>query len=126
MRNRDFEEAIRWEVNSSSQCKMMDYQPGNGSRYVIVFTQIPVEPAAPPMPRYPLGWLVALADGAEGGKCAVFVGSGWLSRSYVKEKLRLLSNSDVAVLTEIIGFVIGRPAPEALDRVEYVRRIQQE
>jgi len=130
MRVKDFKEAIRWQVNDLvPQCTVMEYQPGNGSRYVIMFTRVP--PAACEGVGCMRGsWLVALPDGAGQGHCAVFAGSGYLDPSYVAEKLHLGNRDDALVLTEIIGHVLSRSTPSALDEEAHrdwlVEHIQSE
>ena len=123
MRIKDFEEAIRWAVDDLvPQCKILEYQPGNGTRYVIMFARVP--PAAcERIGSQKNSWLVSLPDGALAGRCMVLAGEGYLDPSYVAEKLNIKPNDDVLVLTEIIGHVLGRKTPSALDEEGYKERI---
>lgn len=126
MRSRDIEESIRWSVDDLvPSCKVYEYQPGNGSRYVISFTKIPAA-ACEKLGCRGGSWLVALPDGAGQGHCAIFAQDGYLSPSYVQEKLHLSSEDDALVLTEFIGRILGRRTPEALDKEAYVERLQNE
>jgi hypothetical protein len=130
MRTKDFDDAIRWQVDDPvPSCKVLEYQPGNGSRYVIMFSKIPVA-ACEGIGCMQGSWMVSLADGACSGSCAIFGGSGCLDPSYVAEKLssafRVQDGDDVFVLTEIIGRVLGRKTPSAFDCEGYVARTQEE
>lgn len=124
MRTKDFEEAIRWQTDAISQCKVLEYQPGNGTRYVLMFTKVP-QAACDGIGANKSSWLVSLPDGAHSGHCAVFKEGGWLDPSYVMEKLgfKLSQTDDVLVLTEIIGRILNRPTPSALDEDGYRTRV---
>ena len=53
--------------------------------------------------------------------------SGYLSPSYVSEKMHMKDAFDDAlVLTEIIGHVLGRKTPTAIDSELFVGRTQNE
>jgi len=124
MRTKGFEEAIRWQTDATSQCKVMEYQPGNGSRYIIMFTRVPLA-ACEEIGCNKQSWLVSLPDGAHMGHCAVLKEGGYLDPSYVAEKFSFSQSwsNDVLVLTEIIGRVLGRATPSALDEEGYKARI---
>lgn len=119
MRIKDFAGSIKWQVdNPIPQCKVLEYQPGNGGRYVIMFAKIPVT-ACEGIGCSEDSWLVSLPDGVKQGQCAILKSSGYLDPSYVKEKFRLDNNNDALVLTEIIGHVLNRQTPSALDEEGY-------
>ena len=127
MRTKEIQEAIKWIVDDPvPYCKIMEYQPGNGTRYVISFARVPTS-ACKLLGCQENSWVVSLlGDGALSGSAVFTAKNGFLSPSYVKEKLRLTSYDDSMVLTEIIGLQLGRPTPEALDKEGYVGKIQLE
>ncbi len=123
MRTKTIEESIRWKVDHCDPARLfsrqvlLEYQPGNGSRYVVSFAQVPDE-AQSGLGCYPGSWLVSLVDGACEGRACVLGPHGYLSLDYVAQKLRLpleTHEGDLRVLTELIGHVLGRPCPSALD-----------
>lgn len=123
MRTKTIEESIRWKVDSRDPARLfsrqvlLEYQPGNGSRYVVSFAQVPDE-AQKGLGCSPGSWLVSLVDGACEGRACVLAPHGYLSLDYVAEKLRLpfeTHEGDLRVLCELIGHVLGRPCPSALN-----------
>ena len=123
MRTKTIKESIRWIVDHHDPARLfsrqvlLEYQPGNGSRYVVSFAQVPDE-AQEGLGCSPGSWLVSLVDGACDGRACVLAPHGYLSLDYVAEKLWLpikTHEDDLRVLTELFGWVLGRPCPSAMD-----------
>lgn len=123
MRTKTIEEGIRWIRDNHDPARLfsrqvvLEYQPGNGSRYVVSFTQVPGG-AEDGLGCFPGSFVVSLVDGACDGRCCVLAPAGYLAPSYVAEKMRLPLDryeGDVLVLTELFGHILGRPTPSAQD-----------
>jgi len=117
MRTKTIEESIKHKAEQAMGVTVVEYQPGNGTRYVASFCRLPHD-AGEFVGCQAGSWLVALVDGALAGRCCVLAPGGFLSRSYVAEKLGLRPREDaddLAVLTELFGHILGRPTPSAQD-----------
>jgi hypothetical protein len=124
MRKKTIEESICWimqeyrPMDLSLRHALLEYQPGNGSRYVISFTRVP-DGIESTLGCHPGSFIVSLVDGELSGRCCILAPDGYLSPVYMAEKLRLGVKSqlnDIMVLTEIIGHILGRPTPSAQDK----------
>lgn len=95
----------RWELGDArSNVDLIDYQPGNGTRYVLCFTLISdtsaadyVEPGAQRV--YVVSWL------HRGGSLLVARGS-FLDWERVAKEFKV-SKEDAVVLAEVIGYATG-------------------
>jgi hypothetical protein len=123
MRTKTIQESICWirdhhdPTRLFSRQVLLEYQPGNGSRYVVSFVQVPGG-AEEGIGCFPGSFVVSLADGACSGRCCVLAPAGYLAPNYVAEKLRLpfdRNEDDVLVLTELFGHILGRQTPSAQD-----------
>ena len=91
--------------------QVLEYQPGNGCRYTVVFTPI-VSPTI--AGRWGLAadapTLVSIKASTSGSACALFAGEGggFLSPRYVQEKLRGLTDEEAELLAEVLGYMLGR------------------
>ena len=96
---------------------MLEYQPGNGTRYLLHITSFTTLNIAPDPVREYFGkgyYTVGLfTDGGQGTCMTVQTHQGYLAPSYVKEKLQLTSDSDAYVLAEVIAHFTGRTATDA-------------
>lgn len=82
---------------------VVEYQPGNGSRYHLVVTNLREVGA---------GLVVALMTEGHGTCMTVMPGAGYLAASYVREKLKV-GLGDSVVLAELIAHLTGRTADDA-------------
>lgn len=95
--------------------RLVDYQPGNGTRYVVAFQRVPFADSSSDsgvavLERVGLPLEVAIVSWIHEGKCmALDLDGGVLHWSYVQEKLRCNEPSAV-VLAELFAFVLGRTA----------------
>lgn len=94
--------------------RIVEYQPGNGTRYVLVITRV-AEPATSPEKRDKLGtggevatYLVAKLNAGAGTAMLVGGVKHFLHYSSVQEKLKV-GISDAVVLAELIGTLLGMP-----------------
>jgi hypothetical protein len=101
-------------VDSFNKVQVIEYQPGNGTKYVLVITRI-TEPASPSELRDRLGtggerdtYLVAKVNGGYG--TAVLLGgvNHYLHFNTIQEKLGC-SISDAVVLAELLGQLLDMP-----------------
>jgi hypothetical protein len=94
--------------------RAVEYQPGNGSRYSLVLSDLSFMPTTSRAVKPPNGTVLVW--------CANF-GKGWLTENYgsapvhftsVREKLGC-SITDAVVLAELIGYLLSRPYVSAED-----------
>lgn len=82
---------------------VLEYQPGNGSRYIIHLTDL----------RSMGGHRVfALMTEGHGTCMTVMPGAGYLASGYVREKLKV-GLGDSVVIAELIAHLTGRRADDA-------------
>lgn len=127
MRTKNIEESITNRVDEPGRTTL-EYQPGNGSRYVLLLSYLP-EPARPFLGCQDGSWAISIVDGACSGRCCILAPSGYLDPSYIAEKFRMdirTHRNDLMVLTEVIGYLLGRPTPSALDNEGLVKRTHDE
>lgn len=127
MRTKNIEESIINRTDEPGRI-LLEYQPGNGTRYVLLLTRVP-DGAQDVVGCRAGSWVVSLVDGALSGRCCVLAPDGYLSPSYVAEKLRMdarTQRDDLMVLTEVIGHLLGRETPSALDNEGLVERTHHE
>lgn len=126
MRTKTIGEGIKWISDRSdpgclfSRQIALEYQPGNGTRYVLHLAQLPAA-ACGGAGAQPGSWSVSLIDGALAGRCCVLAPSGYLDPGYLAEKLRISAREagdDLAVLAELIGSLLGRQTVCALEGAE--------
>ena len=89
---------------------VIEYQPGNGSRYVVHLTDM-IGFNMEGNPR----WTVALLT-CGSGTAMTLSERGYLDPTYVAEKLRV-GMPDAIVLTQLIAHVTGRATSAVLDRL---------
>lgn len=83
---------------------MLDYQPGNGTRYVCSFTDLRSAEGALKMFGVPEGgWIFSMP--LRNVSMPVFM-HGYLHWHYVSEKLKVCK-ADAVVLAELIGSIVG-------------------
>lgn len=92
---------------SVENVRLVEYQPGNGTRYQLAFTQLSALSGAPNL----LGcqeacWVVSYLNQE---RCAILAPAGFLHFTYVAQKFGC-GASDAIVLAELIGFILGRAA----------------
>jgi hypothetical protein len=95
--------------------RFVEYQPGNGTRYQMFLVDTSVFPSC-------VSSAIGL-DPTDGGVVVAFpLGRyrtmtlskyGYLARSYVAEKIDSNNQSDVAVLTELLGYLLDRKTEKA-------------
>lgn len=90
----------------------VEYQPGNGTRYALVFTRLNEMPAT----RRALGAgedavLVTLATDPKGSRACVFTVGGYIEPYRVEERLTPRRFADAAALCEVIAHVVGGTCP---------------
>jgi hypothetical protein len=109
MRTKSIYAALRANDVSNCPVRVVDYQPGNGTAYHLVFTPIPITDASE---RIGVGQshLVTLVN--YGRSMVVADTGGYLSPSYVALKLKV-GAGDAVVLAEIIAHFTGRTADDA-------------
>jgi hypothetical protein len=95
--------------NSFGTTRFIEYQPGNGTRYQLILVGVsstsgPVNDAIGFGPDG--GWIVSFPLGKY--RTACLSNSGYLSRDYLAAKIDSKNESDVAVLTELLGFLLNR------------------
>jgi hypothetical protein len=116
MRTRPIEKAIVAEFTASAPVTVLEYQPGNGTRYHLHITDLRAALAgAPPRVTYRTGfgaYYVALYTEGHGTCMTVADTGGYLSPDYVAAKLKV-SGGDAVVLAELIARYTGRTALDA-------------
>ena len=86
----------------SEGIRVVDYQPGNGYRYLVAVATLPQEESWIPQSVL-VSWLYESA-------CMVVQADGELHWRYVQEKMKC-TESDARVLTELIAYLVpGRDA----------------
>jgi len=115
LRTRSFEESIKVRVENGP-VTLIDYQPGNGSRYTLTFTRIePGDGAALlGLARESGGYVVSYEQGETS---QVFSLGGYVHWTYVRLIRR---QADQLVLAEIIASIVGAEAltPEQYEQQE--------
>lgn len=99
------------EMEDCADTTVVNYQPGNGSRYTIVVTRI-THPKACKVLNFSDS---AVVVNVLGMGSMVIATHGYLTYGYVQQKLKC-SLSDAIVLAEVIGHLTGR---EAMSCEEY-------
>jgi hypothetical protein len=116
MRTKSIERATVAELTASAPVTIVEYQPGNGTRYLVHITDLRAALAgAPPRVTDRAGhgaYYVALYTEGHGTCMTVADTGGYLAPSYVSEKLRV-SAGDAVVLAELIARYTGRRADDA-------------
>ena len=125
MRSKTIEESVIWKLESPGRHTFIEYQPGNGSRYVVSTQQLPAA-VCERLGCQRGSFLITLPDGAGCGKCMLLAPGGYLDPSYVAEKLGLKNLDDIMVLTELFGHLLSRKTPEALDGEDFCGRTHNE
>lgn len=99
--------------------KVVEWCPGNGTRYLLAMTPIMSTPAEETLGAPRGAWIVSYAPGTAHSATAVFAGrdGGYLSPFYVAEKLRI-GDVDAFEVARVIGTVLGRPHDGAALEVE--------
>jgi hypothetical protein len=95
--------------------RFVEYQPGNGTRYQMFLVETSVFPreANDAIGLDPTDGGVVVAFPLGGYKTLTLAKYGYLARSYVAEKIGSDNKSDVAVLTELLGFLLNRKVEPA-------------
>jgi hypothetical protein len=112
-RTKSLEDSCRANDTYPNPVRVVDYQPGNGTRYHLVF----VGPYVPTFATEKLDLagcytVTHLVDGK--GRTMTVANTGtYLSMDYVAEKLGLSSTEDAKVLAEVIAHFTGRRADTA-------------
>jgi hypothetical protein len=116
MRTKTIEAATLAEYTVAAPVTIVEYQPGNGTRYPIHITDLRHGlNAAPPATNAYAGhgaWYVAIYTMGHGTCMLVSDTGGYLSPDYVASKLKV-SEGDAVVLAEIIAKHTGRTALDA-------------
>lgn len=94
---------IKRAMPSGPGSTFYDYQPGNGTRYALLFTYLTGGPGTDIEPGS------NLVTDLNSGRSSLFAPSGFLAPGYVSEKLGM-SEADGAVVAEFIGHVMKRDA----------------
>lgn len=118
MRTRPIEDSIKFEFTASAPVTVIEYQPGNGTRYLLHITDLRAALAgAPPRVTDRTGfgaYYVALYTEGHGTCMTVGDTGGYLSPDYVAGKLKV-SAGDAVVLAELIARYTGRTALASVD-----------
>lgn len=116
MRTKSIEDSVKAQHTASAPVTVVEYQPGNGTRYHLHITDLRegLDQAPPAVNAYAGhgAWYVALYTEGHGTCMTVADTGGYLSPSYVAEKLKV-SPGDARVLAEIIARYTGRTADDA-------------
>lgn len=120
MRTKSIEKAIVAAHTAPAPVTVIEYQPGNGTRYSVHITDLRAHlDGAPPALNAYAGhgaWYVALYTEGRGTCMLVADNGGYLAPSYVASKLKV-SEGDAVVLAEIIARYTGRTADDASVKV---------
>jgi hypothetical protein len=117
MRTKSIEQSIKCQYTHDSTT-ILDYQPGNGSKYILHITCLDWLKDAPPTVIDRVGgncFTVALLTEGHGTCMTVSDTGGYLSADYVAEKLKV-GYPDAVVLSEIIAMFTGRTATDASEK----------
>jgi hypothetical protein len=115
MRTKTLEENIKAELTASAPVTVLEYQPGNGTRYLLHITDLRALSEAPPQVTAYAGhgaYYVALYTQGHGTCMTIADTGGYLSPVYVASKLGV-GEGDALVLAEIIARYTGRTALDA-------------
>ena len=108
---RTIAEGITATNSNEARVHFVEYQPGNGTRYVLQLTDLGLE--RPGSIVGAIRWIVTRLHCPNSG--TVLLGNtGYLHWSYIGEKFGV-SRTDAVVLTELIGYLIGRLASTTED-----------
>jgi hypothetical protein len=109
-------DSIKAAHTSPAPVTVLEYQPGNGTRYLIHVTDLRAHlNGAPPAVNAYAGhgaYFVALYTAGHGTCMTVADTGGYLSPDYVASKLKV-GEGDALVLAEIIAKYTGRTALDA-------------
>ena len=109
-------DAILWTENRTGPTIFIEYEPGNGTRYICTITELDLTARALPALGFsrvePAG--VFMFAWLNKGRAHAFRNDGYLAPGYVAEKLNC-GLADGAVLAELIAHYTGRTADNALD-----------
>ena len=121
-RTRSWDRAIVAQHKLGGNVTLVEYQPGNGTRYGVTFVYVPKDIAGPEAPRSYINapcWIVSLAD----MNCAMEVAESGnlLHWGYVAEKLsnrrrHPMGPADAVPLAELIGRITGRPVVSSAEQ----------
>lgn len=116
MRTLSLEESIKAVHTTNAPVTVLEYQPGNGTRYLLHITDLRAALSeAPPQVTAYAGhgaYYVALYTEGRGTCMTVADTGGYLAPGYVAAKLKV-SEGDALVLAEIIARYTGRTALDA-------------
>lgn len=116
MRTKSIETSIKAQHTATAPVTVIEYQPGNGTRYLVHITDLRAHlDAAPPAVNTYAGhgaYFVALYTEGHGTCMTVADTGGYLAPSYVASKLKV-SEGDAVVLAELIARYTGRTALDA-------------
>jgi len=122
-RTRSWDESITEHHTLPGGVHQVELQPGNATRYRMVFTPVPlIEHRMKSGSTYqtPAHWIVSLPD-FNASMEVQDERQGFLHWSYVQEKLsdrrlRPFSPADMVPVTEMIGRIVGRPTISSEDQ----------
>lgn len=86
----------------------VEWNPGNGSRYQLLFVELLPKLQVPGMPDEG-GWMVVEGPTPRATHAGYFNRSGALVYNYVQEKMGFRSRVDASEVTRVIGTMLGRP-----------------
>lgn len=89
--------------------RVIDYQPGNGTRYVLTFSEVPKD-ACGLLGMGTSGSGVVVSDIHRQTSYPFSYGAGTMIHyRYVQEKLKYSAQVDAVVVAELLGVIMGRP-----------------
>lgn len=100
-------EAIVHRLRGSGTIEVIDYQPGDGTRYELVFADIDVVDAKTVISTRAPAVLVALVNFPGSPSMLLTRGGGFLATGYVQEKMKV-TRATAEALVEIIAHVAQR------------------
>jgi len=124
-RTKTMGDSVVWdEIGANHASVMIDYQPGNCTRYLCSITRLDLSAHAlmllgfaedEPAGVFQFSWLNA----RRGGSCVVLRNDGYLAPGYLAEKLGC-GLADAAVLAELIAHHTKRDADSALEAPQVI------
>lgn len=101
------EESILKDIRIGDTSRLVEYQPGNGTRYLMMVTDLrgslPARQWLGLGSETSSGWVITRLDSPAS---MVISGQMFLHWSYVADKLRV-NKADAVVLAELIGYLTG-------------------
>ena len=113
---------MREASSEDRRLRVIEYEPGNGSRYVVTFVALGFEYDRA------MDSIVGCQDGStmviinSARRAATFGPSGLLTCLYFQEATDLPNEADAVVLCEMVGWVLKRPTDVARVLERYARR----